>query len=72
MMNKKPMPNNLGASRRKLIDALLAIHVTTGQVRVDLTLAQALDRAWDEYDAAVRATPMLSAWPAGGVEPERD
>lgn len=43
--------------RRKLIDALLAIHVTTGKVRIDQALAERLERAWDEYDAAVRATP---------------
>jgi len=39
--------------RRALVDALYAMHTTDGRIRIDEALAQALDRAWEEYDEAL-------------------
>jgi hypothetical protein len=40
--------------RRALLDAIYAIHLGNGMIRVDEALARRLDQAWDEYDEAVR------------------
>jgi len=40
--------------RQVLVDALLAIYGSPNRVRLDQALAQALDKAWDEYDRAIR------------------
>ncbi len=39
--------------RRAVCDALHGMHVDQ-MIRVDSTLAARLERAWDEYDSAIR------------------
>jgi hypothetical protein len=46
-------------ARRALLDAIYAIYDGEGRIRIDEQLAQNLERAWEEYDAAILA-PLRS------------
>jgi len=44
--------NDVLAARRQVLDAIYAITGAT-TIKVDLVLAEAVERVWDEYDQAV-------------------
>lgn len=49
------MAEKILAKRRGLLLAIYALQADPPQIRIDEQLAQNLERAWDDYDAAIRA-----------------